>query len=222
MPCVLADLHCSVRYGRGDGDWDHPDGSIERYKARLVAQGFSQVHGIDYMETFSPTIRRESLRVILAVTAMLGMTLIQINVIGAYLESAHGQNEQPIYMKIPQGCLADREGLVCKILKSLYGLKQAGRLWNKTITKFFQRIGFTPTNADACILTIKWKGELVIVAVYVDDLLLESRSVEALKWLKDLLMREFSMKNLGEAKTIIGWESTRDLAARTLKIDQKG
>lgn len=175
----------------------HLDGSIERYKARLVAQGLSQVHGIDYMETFAPTIRRESLRIFLAVTAMLGMTVIQMNVIGAYIESALGQNEQPIYMKIPQGRLADREGLVYKILKSLYGLKQAGRLWNKTITKFFQRIGFTPTNADACILTIKWKGELVIVGVYVDDLLLGSRSVEALEWLKVLLMREFSMKDLG-------------------------
>ena len=96
---------------------------------------------------------------------MLGMILMQMDVIGAYLESALGQNEQPIYMEIPQRCLAGREGLVCKILKSLYGLKQAGRLWNKTIIKFFRKIGFTPTNADACILTIKWEGELIIVGV---------------------------------------------------------
>ena len=82
------------------------DGSIERYKARLVAQEFFQVYGIDYMEIFAPTIRRKSLRIFLAIAIMLGMILMQMNVIGAYLESALGQNKQPIYMKIPQGCLA--------------------------------------------------------------------------------------------------------------------
>ena len=198
------------------------DSSIERYKARLVAQRFYQVHRIDYTETFAPTIRHESLRIFLAIATMLGMILIQMDVIGAYLESALDQNEQLIYMKISQGCRAGREGLVCKILKSLYRLKQAGRLWNKTIIKFFRKIGFTPTNADACILTIKWRGELIIVGVYVEDLVLGSRSLKALEWLKNQLMREFSMKDLGEVKTIIGWEITQDLAAGTLRIDQKG
>lgn len=85
-------------------------------------------------------------------------------------------------------------------------MKQVRRLWNKTITKFFQRIGFNSTNADACILTIKWEGELIIVGVYVDDLILGSRSQEVLEWLKDQLIKELSMKDLGEAKTIIRWE----------------
>ena len=83
---------------------------------------------------------------------MLGMILLQMDVISAYLESLLGQNNQPIYMKIPKRCRSGREGLVYKILKSLYGLKQAGKLWNKTIIKFFQKIGFVPINADACIL----------------------------------------------------------------------
>ena len=197
------------------------DGSINRYKLRLVTQGFSQVYGIDYTETFSPTIRRESLMIFLAIAAMLGMILIQINVVGAYLESALNQIEQPIYMKIPQRCIV-REGLVYKILKNLYGLKQARRLWNKTITKFFQKIGFTPTNADSCILTIKRERELIIVGVYIDNLALGSRSIKALEWLKDKLMNKFNMKDLGEAKKIIRWEITRDLKAGTLKINQKG
>ena len=197
------------------------DGSVERYKARLVAQGFYQLHGIDYTETFASTIRHKSLRIFLAIATMLGMILIQMDVIGAYLESALDQNEQPIYMKIPQGCQAGREGLVCKILKSLYGLKQVGRLWNKIIIKFIQRIAFTFTNANACILTIKWKREFIIINVYIDDLVLGSRRLEALEWLKDQLMKKFSMKDLEEVKTIIGWEITQDLAAGTLRIDQK-
>ena len=132
----------------------HPDGSIERYKARLLAQGFSQVHRIDYTKIFAQIVRCKSWRIFLAIAAILEMILIQMDVFGAYLESALSQNKHPIFMRIPQGCLVDQEGLVCIILKSLYGLKQAGRLWNKTITKFFRRIGFTPTNVDASILII--------------------------------------------------------------------
>ena len=150
------------------------------------------------------------------------MILMQMDVICAYLESALGQNKQPIYMKIPQGCLACQEGLVCKKLKSLYGFKQVRRLWNKTIAKFFQTIGFAPTNADACILTIHWEGKLIILGVYEDDFVFGSRSFKELEWLKDQLIKEFNMKDLGEVKTVIGWEITRDLAIGTLKIDQKG
>lgn len=96
------------------------------------------------------TIRRESLRIFLAIVAMLGLILMQMDIIGAYLESALGQKKQPLFMKIPQGWQTGRDGLFCKILKSLYkyGLKQEWRLWNKTIIKFFRKIGFIPTNAD--------------------------------------------------------------------------
>ena len=78
-----------------------------------------------------------------------------MNGVGAHLESTLGKNKHSIFMKILQGYLVGREVLVYKILKSLYGLKQAGQLWNKTITKFVRRIGFTPTNTDVCILTIQ-------------------------------------------------------------------
>ena len=77
-----------------------------------------------------------------------------MDIIRTYLESALSQNKHPIFMKILQGYLVGQEGLVCKILKSLYGLKQARRLWNKTITKFFRKIGFTLINTDECIFTI--------------------------------------------------------------------
>lgn len=104
-----------------------------------------------------------------------------MDVIGTYLESALGQNEQLIFMKIPQGRQTGREGLVCKILKSLYGLKQAGRLWNKTIVKFFKKIGFNPTNGDLCILVFRKKKQLIIVEVYVDDLILAANQNKAMQ-----------------------------------------
>ena len=89
------------------------------------------------------------------------------------------------------------------------------------ITKFFRKIGFTPINADSCILTIKREGELIIVGVYVDDLFLGSRSTKALDWLKNQLMNKFNMKDLGEVKKIIRWKITCNLKAGTLKINQK-
>lgn len=111
--------------------------------------------------------------------------------------------------------------MVCKILKSLYGLKQAGRLWNKTIIKFFKKIGFDATNGDPYILIFRKEEQLIIVGVYVDDRILASNQHDAMKWVKEQLFDEFNMKDLGEAKVIIGWEITRDLKAKTLKIDQK-
>lgn len=130
----------------------HPDGLIERYKAYLVAQGFSEIHGIDYIETFASIIRRESLRIFLAVATLLEMISLQMNIIGAYLESVFGQNNHLIYMKILQKCKIDRDDLVYKIFKSLYGLKQARKLWNKMLIIFFWKVGFIPLNINLCIL----------------------------------------------------------------------
>ena len=90
----------------------HPDGSIERYKAKLVAQRFSQVYEIDFIEIFAPTVKRKSLRMFLVIAAMLEIILIQMDVVGAYLETVLGQNEDPIFMKILQGCLVGQEDLV--------------------------------------------------------------------------------------------------------------
>lgn len=113
------------------------DKTIKRYKVWLVVQRFFQVLGIDFTETFASTIRWESLRIFLALANLFDLILIQMDVVGTYLESALGQNKQPIFIKIPQGRQLGQKDLVYKIFKSIYGLKQAKRLWNKTIIKFF-------------------------------------------------------------------------------------
>ena len=81
----------------------HPDGSVARYKARLVAQEYSQIPGIDFNETFPPTVRRESLRIFLAISALFGFLIEQMDIVGAYLESLIGDNKLPIFMKLPPG-----------------------------------------------------------------------------------------------------------------------
>ena len=98
----------------------HLDDSIERYKGLLFTQGFLQMHRIDYIEIFASTIRRELLRIFLAIVTLLGMIILQIDVIDAYFENTLRQSNYPIYMKILQGCKIGRKKLVCKILKSLY------------------------------------------------------------------------------------------------------
>ena len=104
------------------------DGSIERYKARLVAQGFSQKYGLDYDETFSPVVRPESIRTVIALAVKKGLKLHQMDVTTAFL---NGELEEEVYMKQPEGFVADgQEHLVCKLRKSIYGLKQSPRCWN--------------------------------------------------------------------------------------------
>ena len=108
------------------------NGKIAKYKARLVAQGFSQVAGVDYVDTFAPVIRLESLRVLFAIAIILDFEIDQADVVGAYLNS---KLEEIIYMKQPEG-YEDGTDRVWLLLKSLYGLKQSGRAWNHTINAF--------------------------------------------------------------------------------------
>ena len=139
------------------------------------------MHGIDYTETFAPSIRWEILEIFLVIAIMLKMILLQIDVIGDYIESSFGQKDQPIYIKISQKCRIEWEGLVYKNLKSLYNIKQAEKLWNKTIIKFFQKIGFVLTNANLCILVYKQDDIFILVRVYIDDFLLRFQSQDGLE-----------------------------------------
>lgn len=196
---------------------------MARFKARLVAQGFSQVHGIDFSETFAPTVRRESLRVYSALCLMLNLFIHQVDIVGAYLESLLGDNELPIFMKLPLGMhhlCQIRKGLLCRLLRSLYGLRQSGRLWKQNVIAFFKSIGFLQLNGDPSILIRRSEDETSIVSVYVDDFLLASNTMAILEALKKSLSKEYDTKDLGEVETIIGWQISRDTAAGIMKIDQ--
>ncbi len=201
----------------------HPDGSVARFKARLVAQGFLQVPGIDFSETFALTVRRESLRIYLALCLMLNLFIHQVDIVGVYLESLLGDNELPIFMKLPPGICnlrQIREGLLCRLLRSLYGLKQSGRFWNQNVIAFYKSIGFIQLNNNPNILVRQSRDKISIVCVYVDDFFLASNTIVALKTLKASLAKEYDTKDLGEVKTIIAWQIHRDFVAGTMKIDQ--
>lgn len=104
-----------------------------------------------------------------------------MDVIGTYLESALRQNELLIFMRVFQSKQLRQNILICKIQKNLYSFKQAESLWNKTVIKFFWKLGFNTTNKDFCILILVYKKDIIIIKVYVKDLLLGSRNYIALK-----------------------------------------
>ncbi len=166
------------------------------------------MRGIDFSENFAPTVRRESLRIYLAVCLMLNLFVHQVDIVDAYLESQLGNNEFLIFMKLPPGMhhlRQIRKGLLCRLLRSLYGLKQSGRLWNQNVIAFFKSIGFTQLNGDFSILIRHSEVETSIVSVYVDDFLLVSNTMAILETLKKSLSKEYDTKDLRGVKTIIGW-----------------
>ena len=151
-------------------------GIVERFKARLVAKGYSQKYGLDYEETFSPVVRFTSIRMLLAFAVQHNMLIHQMDVVAAFL---NGSLQEDIYMEQPDGYVqAKNEQLVCKLKKSLYGLKQASRCWNAVLNDFLKLIEFEQSVADPCVYVKKTKDHLVIVAVYVDDLIIIANTPE--------------------------------------------
>jgi hypothetical protein len=191
-----------------------PNGQINRYKARLVARGFSQQYGIDYYETFAPVVRMESLRILLAVAVREDLEVHQMDVITAYLA---GELEEEIYMAPPHGLLGAAQK-VCRLKKGLYGLKQSARVWNQRIGTTLKESGMIATDSDHSV----WVGQDrdLILALYVDDIVLFARDIQAIQWIKGILNTNFSMKDLGPISTVLGIRIRRDRVQKVLWADQ--
>jgi Reverse transcriptase (RNA-dependent DNA polymerase) len=190
------------------------DGRIERYKARLVARGFSQQHGIDYHETFAPVVRMESLRILFAIAAYEDLEIHQMDVVTAYLA---GDLQEEIYMASPPG-LPGAPRKVCRLRKGLYGLKQSARVWNQRISRELNQSGLHQIDSDHSIW-VDHKHD-IILALYVDDIVLFARETQALHWIKGILTKSFHMKDLGPVSTVLGIRVRRDRAQKTIWIDQ--
>lgn len=176
------------------------DGSVERYKARLVAQGYTQKHGLDYDETFSPVVRSESVRALIAAAAASNMLLHQMDIVTAFL---NGTLDEEVYMKQPDGYVTTgQEHLVCKLKKSLYGLKQSSRCWNGTLHNHLIQIGFSQSVNDPCVYTCD--DGSAILAVYVDDILVAAKNMRRMNEVKQAIAERFVVKDLGALKHFLG------------------
>ena len=194
-------------------------GEITRFKARVVARGFSQIHGLDYWDTFAPVAKLSSLRILLAIAAVEDLEIHQMDVITAFLIS---KLEEEIYMEQPEGFVkkgVNGKQLVCRLWKSLYGLKQASRVWNRCIHNYLISIGFKRTYADHCVYINHETG--IILALWVDDLIIMGKKMEAVENIKNKLRKEFEMKDMGELKYFLGIHVQRNREERTIHISQK-
>ncbi|KAI0994587.1 hypothetical protein K3495_g13594 [Podosphaera aphanis] len=190
-------------------------GEIERFKARLVARGFSQQLGVDYTETFAPTVRAESLRMFLAMMAKENLECVQYDIKNAFTES---HLKEQIFLAPPEGFKV-KKGHVLRALRSLYGLKQAGRDWNLLLRNFLIERKFAQSKADPCVYIHEEKH--IKMLVYVDDIIAASPVYNNLNWLYDQLSTRFNTKNLGEISKVLGIRITRDRENNTLYMDQE-
>ena len=183
------------------------DGSVERYKCHLVAQGFTQAPGVDYSERFTPVARFGTIRTLLAIGIQRGMSIQQMDVTTAFLNSTL---KEDIYMAQPAGFEEPgREHLVCHLRKSLYGLKQSPRCWYEELSTHLMTTGFKQSRADPCVF-YKWvNGQLTIISVYVDDLILLANMMCEMKQMKENLSSHFKMKDLGLLNYCLGIRITQ-------------
>ena len=177
------------------------------FKARFVAKGFSQVEGIDYHETFSPTARMETVRTLIQVAAHRDLDLQRMDFKTAFL---HAPIKEAIYVNVPKGYESSTNpNQVWKLKKSLYGLKQSGRNWNATLHNHLKHNGFVQSIADPCLFTKSVNGEIIYLLVWVDDIVLASSDPQLMANTKSHLSQEFRMKDLGQLNHFLGIDFNR-------------
>ena len=140
----------------------HADGTIERYKAQLVAKGYAQTYGIDYSETFSPVAKIDTIRVLFSIAANRDWPLYQFDVKNAFL---HGEIEEEVYMQAPPGYSEEfTQGEGCRLKRALYGLKQSPRAWFGRFTNAMRKFGYRQNNSDHTLFLKKGKRRLHVLS----------------------------------------------------------
>jgi hypothetical protein len=196
-------------------------GNISIYRARIVAQGFSQRPGIDYLETFAPVAKIESIRLLLAIAATLDWEVHIIDVDSAFLNSELPP-DQEVFLEQPPGYVVEgKEDHVWLLLKGLYGLKQSGHLWYQKLKGILFEIGFHACKSDPCIFVRTSSKTICIISSHVDDLGLYSNSKTEIQLVKSQIAKHVSIKDLGEICTILGMEVIRDRNARTISLSHR-
>ena len=183
------------------------DGTIDKYKARLVIKGYKQQEGLDYFDTYSPVTRINSIRMVLAIAALRNLEVHQMDVKTAFL---NGDLDEEIYMEQPEGfSTPEQEKKVCRLVKSLYGLKQAPKQWHQKFDSAMLSDGFKINECDKCIYVKDTENGYVILCLYVDDILIVGSDDNMVQTTKAMLKSKFDMKDMGLADVILGMKITR-------------
>lgn len=183
----------------------HSDGSVERHKARLVAQGFNQQAGIDFSETFSPVIKPTTVRVVLTLAVSFGWVIPQLDVKNAFL---HGHLTKEVYMRQPRGFIHPQfPNHICHLRKAIYGLKQAPRAWFHRFSSFLLQQGFCCSKSDNSLFIYRHNTSIIYLLLYVDDIIITGNSTSTITKFISIISNHFAMKDLGDLHYFLGIES---------------
>ena len=191
------------------------NGCVDKFKARFVTKGFSQEAGVDFNQTYSPVARFDTNRAVLSVAASEKLNLVQFDVKTAFL---YGELDEVIYMKQPAG-YEDGTDRVCKLSRSLYGLKQSPRCWNKKFKDFLIKYGLHISEADLCLFYCKAEGHKLLIVLYVDDVLVAAQSEEDLHRFLAELKAQFNV-TLSTSSCFLGMQY-RQMQDGSVSINQE-
>jgi hypothetical protein len=196
----------------------YKDENVHIYKARVVAKGFKQIHGIDFDETFSLITMLKSIRILLAIVAYFDYEIWQMDVKMTFL---NGNLTEDVYMTQPEGFVDPKYARkICKLQKTIYGLKQTSRSWNLHFNEVVKGFGFIKNVEEPCVYK-KISGSVVVFLVlYVDDILLIRNDIPVMNVVKSSLRKSFSMNDLGEVAYILGIKIYRDRSKRLIGLSQ--
>lgn len=189
-----------------------------RYRARLVAKGFTQKFGVDYDETFSPVVRHTTLRLLFALSVKLKFDISHLDVTTAFL---NGDLDEVIYMQKPECFNNSDNGKVLKLKKAIYGLKQSSRMWYKKVDDCLTKSGYVRSNLEPCLYIKNKNNCQTIVALYVDDFFIFSNDTKETNCLKEMLKSNFKLKDLGQIRQCLGMRVNYDKERGTLTLDQE-
>src|SRR5712692_2931601 len=187
-------------------------GNIARYKARLVAQGFSQIDGVDYDNTYAPVAHLASSHAIIAMANCLHLELQQVDIKGAYLNGVLNEGEVLYMRHLPGYKSHDTRNHVLHLMKTLYGLKQSGHHWYQKLSLIFLSLGFQQCSVNQAIFhkSDKHKKELMVIAVHVNDCMIAASSTRLIEDFRAGLCRHVEVTDLGALHWMLGIEIRRD------------
>lgn len=191
------------------------DNSV-RYRARLVAKGFTQKPGIDYEETFSPVVKHSTLKLLFALSVQLNLNVSHLDVKTAFL---NGYLKEDIYMTQPD-IYCDKKKIV-KLKKAIYGLKQSSRSWYERVEQCLCGMGFNKCKLEPCVFTKLFNNVKLIIAIYVDDFFVFSNCEIETEKAINVLSSEFKIKNLGQVQQCLGMRVQIDKNSNTITLDQE-
>ena len=195
------------------------EGRIDKYKARLVARGFTQVYGVDYTETFAPVAKLASLRTILAMAAREDWPIEVFDFNSAFLNA---ELDEEILMQLPPEFGGfDTQFFVAKLRKAIYGLKQAGRTWYQALYQALTELGFKRAEYDHGVFYARTTAGVIILAIHVDDCTITGTTQKLLDHYKVLINARYTMTDLGPISWLLGIKVNRDRRNQTITLSQK-